>query len=116
MESDASETDVFHEKSKENAQGKEATETYKKAVKDPAWRESMINEIQALRNRGCWHVVQTPHGVRLKILKSKYAYKLKKDWLAKSPKSRLVVQGFLQREELTMARLMHQWQRQQHFA
>ncbi len=64
-------------------------------MKDPAWRESMINEIRALRNRGCWRVVQTPHGAWL--IKSKYVYKLKKDWLGKvtKRKSRLVVQGFL---------------------
>ena len=43
-------------------------------------------------------MVQTPHGARL--IKSKYVYKLKKDWLGKvtKRKSRLVVQGFLQRE------------------
>ena len=72
METDASETDVFPEKDKQSAQGEEAPETYKEAVKDPAWRESMINEIRALRNRGCWRVVQTPYGARL--IKSKYVY------------------------------------------
>ncbi len=98
MEANASETDVFPEKDKESAQGEEAPETYKEAVKDPAWRESMINEIRALRNRGCWRVVRTPQGARL--IKSKYVYKLKQDWLGKvtKRKSRLVVQGFLQRE------------------
>ena len=57
-----------------------------------------MNEVRALRNRGCWRVVPTPHGVRL--IKSKYVYKLKKDWTGKvtKRKSRLVVQGFLQRE------------------
>ncbi len=43
-------------------------------------------------------MVQTPHGSRL--IKSKYVYKLKKDWLGKDTKrkSSLVVLGFLQRE------------------
>ncbi len=57
-----------------------------------------MNEIRALRNRGWWRIVQTPRGARL--IKSKYVYKLKKDWLGKviKRKSRLVVQGFLQQE------------------
>ncbi len=43
-------------------------------------------------------MVPTPQRVRL--IKSKYVYKLKKDWLGTitKRKSRLVVQGFLQRE------------------
>jgi hypothetical protein len=75
-----------------------APETYNQAVKDSKWRESMKNEIRALKNRGCWRVVPTPTGIRL--IKSKYVYKLKKDWKGKvvKRKSRLVVQGFLQRE------------------
>ena len=58
----------------------------------------MMSEIRALRNRGCWRVVPTPTGTRL--IKSKYVYKLKKDWTGRvtKRKSRLVVQGFLQRE------------------
>ena len=56
----------------------------------------MRNEIKALKTRGCWRVVPTPSGIRL--IKSKYVYKLKKDWTGKvtKRKSRLVVQGFLQ--------------------
>ena len=77
-----------------------APESYSQAVCSPEWRESMMNEIKALRNRGCWRVVPTPRGVRL--IKSKYVYKLKKDWQGNvtKRKSRLVVQGFLQREGL----------------
>ena len=75
-----------------------APEAYNQAVKDSGWRDSMKNEIRALKNRGCWRVVPTPTGIRL--IKSKYVYKLKKDWKGKvvKRKSRLVVQGFLQRE------------------
>ena len=92
------ESDVFPEKDKEADQGEVAPEKYGQAVDSPEWRESMMNEIRALRNRGCWRVVPTPHGVRL--IKSKYVYKLKKDWTGKvvKRKSRLVVQGFLQQE------------------
>ncbi len=56
------------------------------------------NEIRMLKHRGCWRIVSTPTGIRL--IKSKYVYKLKKDWKGKvvKCKSRLVVQGFLQRE------------------
>ena len=42
-----------------------APESYKQAVLDPRWRESMQTEVRALRNRGCWRVVPTPSGVRL---------------------------------------------------
>jgi hypothetical protein len=75
-----------------------APESYNQAVQDPEWRKSMMSEIRALRNRGCWRVVPTPTGTRL--IKSKYVYKLKKDWTGRvtKRKSRLVVQGFLQRE------------------
>ena len=75
-----------------------APESYKQAVLDPEWRESMMTEVKVLRNRGCWRVVPTPSGVRL--IKSKYVYKLKKDWRGNviKQKSRLVCQGFLQRE------------------
>jgi len=98
MDEDATESAVFPEKDIEGAQRETAPETYKQAVQDSAWHESMINEIRALRNRGCWRIVQTPRGARL--IKSKYVYKLKKDWLGKviKRKSRLVVQGFLQQE------------------
>ena len=92
------ESDVFPEKDKDGDNGEVAPELYKDAVNSAEWRESMMNEVRALRNRGCWRVVPTPHGVRL--IKSKYVYKLKKDWTGKvtKRKSRLVVQGFLQRE------------------
>ena len=75
-----------------------APETYNQAVKNSNWRDSMKNEIKALKNRGCWRVVPTPSGIRL--IKSKYVYKLKKNWQGKvvKRKSRLVVQRFLQGE------------------
>lgn len=58
----------------------------------------MTDEVKALTNRGCWRVFRTPNGVRL--IKSKFVYKLKKDWTGKvtKRKSRLVVLGCLQRE------------------
>ena len=75
-----------------------APESYKQIVLDPEWRKSMMSEFKALRNRGCWRVVPTPSGVRL--IKSKYVYKLKKDWrgIVAKRKSGLVCLGFLQRE------------------
>ena len=75
-----------------------APETYNQAVESKEWRDSMWNEIQALQNRGCWEKVRTPPGV--KLIKSKYVYKIKKDWQGNvsKRKSRLVVQGFLQEE------------------
>ena len=47
-----------------------APESYAEAVKSKEWRESMMAEIKALMNRGCWRVVRTPQGVRL--IKSNY--------------------------------------------
>ena len=84
-----------------------APESYKQAVLDPEWRKSMMSEVKALRNRGCWRVVPTPIGVRL--IKSKYEYKLKKDWrgVVTKRKSRLVCQGFLQREGIDFTRGPH---------
>ena len=81
------------------AQGGEAApESFNEAVQDPRWCESMQTEIRALKNRGVWRVIPTPKGVRL--IKSKYVYRVKKDWTGKvvKRKSRLVVQGFHQRE------------------
>ena len=75
-----------------------APDTYEEAVKLQEWRNSMSAEIKALKNRGCWRVVETPRGVRL--IKSKYVYKIKRDWNNRiiKRKSRLVVQGFSQIE------------------
>ena len=75
-----------------------APDTFKQAVEDKRWRDSMSAEIKALRNRGCWRVIRTPQGV--KLIKSRYVYRLKKDWTGKvtKRKSRLVVQGFSQVE------------------
>ena len=33
-----------------------APESYSHAVFDPEWRKSMMSEIKALRNSGCWRV------------------------------------------------------------
>ena len=77
----------------------EATpELYNDAARDERWVQSMKDEVAALRNRGVWRVVPTPQGVRL--IKSKYVYRVKKDWTGKvvKRKSRLVIQGFSQRE------------------
>jgi hypothetical protein len=77
----------------------EATpESYNDAARDERWVQSMKDEVAALRNRGVWRVVPTPQGVRL--IKSKYVYRVKKDWTGKvvKRKSRLVIQGFSQQE------------------
>ena len=60
----------------------------------------MKDEVNALKNRGVWRVVRTPQGGGVRLIKSKYVYRVKKDWTGKisKRKSRLVVQGFAQRE------------------
>jgi hypothetical protein len=75
-----------------------APESYEDAARDERWVQSMKDEVNALKNRGVWRVVQTPGGVRL--IKSKYVYRVKRNWTGKidKRKSRLVVQGFSQRE------------------
>ncbi len=75
-----------------------APESSNEAARDNRWVQSMKNEIKALKNKRVWRVVPTPQGVRL--IKSKYVYRVKKDWTSKviKRKSRLIVQGFSQRE------------------
>ena len=81
-----------------NTDSETAPESFSDAVKDQRWRDSMQAEIKALKNRGVWRVIPVPDGIRL--IKSKYVYRVKKNWLGKiiKRKSRLVVQGFSQVE------------------
>ena len=81
-----------------SATEEEVPTSFEEASKLRVWRDSMKTEVKALQNRGCWRVFRTPAGVRL--IKSKFVYKLKKDWTGKivKRKSRLVVLGCLQRE------------------
>jgi len=53
MDTAEAESEVFPEKDKEGDNGEVAPELYKDAVNSPEWRESMMNEVRALRNRGC---------------------------------------------------------------
>jgi hypothetical protein len=78
--------------------GEVAPDSFNEAVQNKLWRDSMSAEIKALKNRGCWRVIRTPRGT--KLIKSKYVYRIKKDWAGKiiKRKSRLVVQGFSQVE------------------
>ena len=91
----ASETEVQPSASE---QEEVAPSSFNEAVEDKRWRDSMTAEFKALKNRGCWRVIKTPQGVRL--IKSKYVYRLKKDWTGNvvKRKSRIVVQGFSQVE------------------
>ena len=76
-----------------------APDTFEEAVRDERWVQSMKDEINALKNRGVWRVMKMPAG-GVRLIKSKYVYRVKKDWTGKvvKRKSRLVVQGFHQRE------------------
>ena len=49
METDVSESDVFRER-QGGDNGEVSPKTYGQAVNDSAWRESMMDKIQALRN------------------------------------------------------------------
>ena len=77
-----------------------APETYDEAARDPRWVQSMVDEVNALKNRGVWRVVKVPNGGGVRLIKSKYVYRVKKNWAGQviKRKSRLVVQGFSQRE------------------
>ena len=76
----------------------EVPTSFEEASKMRVWRDSMKTEVKALQNRGCWRVFQTPAGNIL--IKSKFVYKLKRDWTGKivKSKSRQVVLECLQRE------------------
>ena len=73
---------------------------YKDAARSRKWRESMRAERGALNKLGCWDIVRIPSGVTL--IRSRYVYKLKKDWTGKVVKwkSRFVILGCNQVEEL----------------
>ena len=76
--------------------------SFDEAAKLAEWRKSMKAEVKALQNRGCWRVIKTPNGVRL--IKSKFVFKLKRDWTGKvvKRKSRLVVLDAYREKELIM--------------
>ena len=54
----------------------------------------MVDEVNALKNRGVWRVVKVPNGGGVRLIKSKYVYRVKKNWAGQviKRKSRLVVQ------------------------
>ena len=52
-------------------------EKYDQAARSEQWRDSMLGERTALKNRGCWHVVRTPEGV--KLIKARYVFNTKRD-------------------------------------
>ena len=64
-----------------------APASFDEAAKLSEWRNSMKAEVKALQNRGCWRVIKTPKGVRL--IKSKFVFKLKRDWTGKVVKRNL---------------------------
>ena len=38
---------------------------YDQAARSEQWRDSMLGERTALKNRGCWCVIRTPESVKL---------------------------------------------------
>ena len=65
--------------------------TFEEAMKDPAWLESMRQEMKSLLDNKTWILVDLPKG--RKIVKNKWVYKIKSDGRLKS---RLVAKGFTQ--------------------
>ena len=77
-----------------------APESYNEAARNPRWVQSMMDEVNALKNRGVLRVVKVPNGGGVRLIKSKYVHRVEKNWAGQviKRKSRLVVQGFSQRE------------------
>ena len=66
---------------------------YRDAARSSKWRKSMLADRVALDKRGCCKMDRCPLGV--KLIRSRYFYKPKKDWTGKVVKwkSRLVILG-----------------------
>eukprot|EP00475_Leptophrys_vorax_P015228 TRINITY_DN2159_c0_g1_i1.p1 TRINITY_DN2159_c0_g1~~TRINITY_DN2159_c0_g1_i1.p1 ORF type:complete len:524 (+),score=87.53 TRINITY_DN2159_c0_g1_i1:236-1573(+) len=69
---------------------------FKEALANPAWKESMLLEIQKLTCKGTFDLVDRPK--QRKVMKSVWAYKIKRDFEdnVKERKSRLNAAGYAQ--------------------
>ncbi|VVA37944.1 PREDICTED: Retrovirus-related Pol poly from transposon, partial [Prunus dulcis] len=69
---------------------------FKQALGDPAWKQAMTEEIQALDQQGTWTLVPSPPNTN--IVGCKWIFKIKKnaDGTISRYKARLVAQGFSQ--------------------
>ena len=82
------------------------------AMAIPRWRDSIYKEIRGLYERGCFVIVPN---TGQPVLGTRYVFKVKDD-IARTFKSRMVIQGFLERvlNELiattTSTRLAVEWQ------
>ena len=72
--------------------------TYKSALKDPNWRQAMLDEYTALMNNSTWSLVPKPAGVNVVTGKWIYRHKFNMDGSLAWFKARWVVRGFTQRE------------------
>lgn len=70
---------------------------YVQAAKDSAWRQAMINEINAIEKNQTWKLVELPAGQ--KPIGLKWVYKLKRDSNGEitKHKARLVAKGYVQK-------------------
>ena len=74
--------------------------TWQEAMKEDKWKDSMRQEIKALKDNKVWIMVQLPHGRR--TMKTKWAYKIKRNSGGEITKlkSRLNACGYSQKEGL----------------
>ena len=72
--------------------------TYKSALKDPNWRQAMLDEYTALMNNSTWSLVPKPAGVNVVTGKWIYRHKFNVDGSLARYKARWVLRGFTQRE------------------
>lgn len=77
--------------------GIEKPTNYSQAAEDTAWRQAMINEINAIEKNKTWKLVELPAGQ--KPIGLKWVYKLKRDSNGEivKHKARLVAKGYVQK-------------------
>lgn len=71
---------------------------YNKGITDPAWKNAMQKEFQALATNQTWDLVPLPKGKRPIRYKWIYKIKYKDDGSVKRYKTRLVVKGYTQNQ------------------
>jgi hypothetical protein len=72
--------------------------SYKSALKDPNWHNTMLDEFNALIQNNTWRLVPRPSGVNVVTGKWIFLHKLHPNGTLARYKARWVLRGFTQKE------------------